>query len=56
MAKELAISTRGLTKQFDCHITVHEVDLQVEADEIYGLIGPNGAGSTLFPFGCSLPC
>ncbi len=46
MAKELAIDTRGLTKQFDRHIAVHDVDLQIETGEVYGLIGPNGAGKT----------
>lgn len=46
MAKELAISTRGLTKQFDRHIAVNDVDLEVYAGEVYGLIGPNGAGKT----------
>lgn len=46
MAKELAICTRGLTKQFDRHIAVNDVELQVEAGEVYGLIGPNGAGKT----------
>ncbi|HEY9849299.1 MAG TPA: ABC transporter ATP-binding protein [Leptolyngbyaceae cyanobacterium] len=46
MAKELAISTRGLTKQFDRHLAVNDVDLQVEVGEVYGLIGPNGAGKT----------
>jgi ABC-2 type transport system ATP-binding protein len=42
----LAISTHGLTKQFDRHIAVRDLDLQVAAGEVYGLIGPNGAGKT----------
>ncbi|NJM63492.1 MAG: ABC transporter ATP-binding protein [Oscillatoriales cyanobacterium RU_3_3] len=46
MAKELAIDTRGLTKQFDRHIAVNDIDLQIAAGEICGLIGPNGAGKT----------
>ncbi|HAX90436.1 MAG TPA: ABC transporter ATP-binding protein [Cyanobacteria bacterium UBA11370] len=46
MAQDLAISTRGLTKQFDRHIAVNDIDLQVAAGEVYGLIGPNGAGKT----------
>ncbi|MGL5197298.1 MAG: ABC transporter ATP-binding protein, partial [Chroococcales cyanobacterium] len=46
MATELAIDTRGLTKQFDRHIAVNDVHLQVGPGEVYGLIGPNGAGKT----------
>ncbi|NJK74899.1 MAG: ABC transporter ATP-binding protein [Microcoleus sp. SU_5_6] len=46
MAKELAIDTRGLTKQFDRHIAVNDIDLQIAAGEVCGLIGPNGAGKT----------
>ena len=46
MAKELAICTKGLTKQFDRHIAVNDVELEVKAGEVYGLIGPNGAGKT----------
>lgn len=46
MANVLAIETRGLTKQFDRHIAVHDLDLQVAPGEVYGLIGPNGAGKT----------
>jgi ABC-2 type transport system ATP-binding protein len=46
MTKELAIDTRGLTKQFDRQIAVNDVDLQVACGEVYGLIGPNGAGKT----------
>ncbi|HEY9695239.1 MAG TPA: ABC transporter ATP-binding protein [Oculatellaceae cyanobacterium] len=46
MAKELAIRTCGLTKQFDRQVVVNDVDLEVETGEVYGLIGPNGAGKT----------
>jgi ABC-2 type transport system ATP-binding protein len=44
--QELAISTHGLTKQFDRQPVVNDVDLQVASGEVYGLIGPNGAGKT----------
>ncbi|MEP0868390.1 ABC transporter ATP-binding protein [Trichocoleus desertorum AS-A10] len=46
MAQELAVRTRGLTKQFDRHLAVHDLDLEIAAGEVYGLIGPNGAGKT----------
>jgi ABC-2 type transport system ATP-binding protein len=46
MAQQLAIETRGVTKQFDRHIAVNDIDLQVAAGEVCGLIGPNGAGKT----------
>ncbi|MGB3692989.1 MAG: ABC transporter ATP-binding protein [Spirulinaceae cyanobacterium] len=46
MTQELAIETRGLTKQFDRHVAVREMDLQIACGEVYGLIGPNGAGKT----------
>lgn len=46
MNQELAIVTRGLTKQFERQIAVNDVDLQIERGEVYGLIGPNGAGKT----------
>jgi ABC-2 type transport system ATP-binding protein len=41
-----ALTTRGLTKQFDRHIAVNDVDLTIKSGEVYGLIGPNGAGKT----------
>ncbi len=43
---DLAIETRGLTKQYDQQVAVCKVDLQIETGEVYGLIGPNGAGKT----------
>ncbi len=46
MVRELAISTRGLTKQFERHVAVNDVDLEIQQGEVYGLIGPNGAGKT----------
>jgi ABC-2 type transport system ATP-binding protein len=46
MTKELAIRTCGLTKQFERHIAVNDVDLQIQSGEVYGLIDPNGAGKT----------
>ncbi|MGF1497007.1 MAG: ABC transporter ATP-binding protein [Elainellaceae cyanobacterium] len=46
MGRELAIATKGLTKQFNRHLAVRDVDLEVEMGEVYGLIGPNGAGKT----------
>ncbi|MDB9540588.1 ABC transporter ATP-binding protein [Anabaenopsis tanganyikae CS-531] len=46
MVKELAIRTCGLTKQFDQHIVVNNVDLEIPEGEVYGLIGPNGSGKT----------
>jgi len=44
--RDLAIATRGLTKQFERHIAVNDVDLEIYVGEVYGLIGPNGAGKT----------
>lgn len=41
-----AIATYGLTKKFDHQIAVNDVDLQIPAGEIFGLIGANGAGKT----------
>ncbi|MEM9275759.1 MAG: ABC transporter ATP-binding protein [Cyanobacteria bacterium P01_F01_bin.143] len=41
-----AIATYGLTKKFEDQIAVNEVDLEIRAGEVFGLIGANGAGKT----------
>ncbi|MFM1841473.1 MAG: transporter [Cyanobacteriota bacterium] len=41
-----AVLTQGLTKRFDRHGAVTNVDLTIEEGSVYGLIGPNGAGKT----------
>ena len=41
-----AIATYGLTKKFEDQIAVNEVDLEIQAGEVFGLIGANGAGKT----------
>ncbi|MEM9908699.1 MAG: ABC transporter ATP-binding protein, partial [Cyanobacteria bacterium P01_D01_bin.44] len=43
---DLAIRTEQLTKRFDRHTALREVDLEIPSGAVYGLIGPNGAGKT----------
>jgi len=40
------VETQRLTKQFGALTAVRELDLTVQAGEIYGLLGPNGSGKT----------
>jgi ABC-2 type transport system ATP-binding protein len=42
----LAIRAQGLRKQFDEVVAVDGLDLAVRAGEIFGLVGPDGAGKT----------
>ena len=42
------LSTKGLTKHFGGVHALHEVDIDIEANSIHGLIGPNGSGKTTF--------
>jgi ABC-2 type transport system ATP-binding protein len=44
--KEIAISVRGLRKSYGALEAVRGVDLEIERGEIFGLIGPDGAGKT----------
>ena len=41
-----AIATYGLTKRFEGHTAVSDIELRVKPGEVYGLIGSNGAGKT----------
>jgi ABC-2 type transport system ATP-binding protein len=41
-----AIQVRGLTKRYGATEAVRGIDLEVQAGEIFGLIGPDGAGKT----------
>ena len=43
---EALIETRGLTRRFGAVTAVDHLDLTVNAGEIFGLVGPDGAGKT----------
>ena len=43
---ENVLVTRGLTKRYGSHTAVDQVNLTLQAGEIYGLVGRNGAGKT----------
>ena len=43
---ELAVETRGLTRDFGSFRAVNGVDLAVPAGSFYGFLGPNGAGKS----------
>jgi ABC-2 type transport system ATP-binding protein len=43
---EFIIKTNQLTKQFKAALAVDRLDLQVRPGEIFGLVGPDGAGKT----------
>lgn len=42
----IALTVRGLTKQYDRFTAVDDIDFTVTGGEIFGLLGPNGAGKT----------
>ena len=46
MSGAVAIQTRALTKRYGQLEAVRGIDLEVRAGEIFGLIGPDGAGKT----------
>src|SRR5437660_11360178 len=46
ISSELIIEIRGLTKRFGGLTAVDHLDLTVARGEIFGLVGPDGAGKT----------
>ncbi len=42
----VTIKAAGLTKKFDNLVAVENLDLEIEEGEIFGLVGPDGAGKT----------
>ena len=42
------IEARGLVKRFGAHEALKGVDLSIDRGELFGLIGPDGAGKTTF--------
>ncbi len=46
MPNDFAIETRGLRKEYHGNVAVDGLDLQVPRGQIYGLVGPDGAGKT----------
>ncbi len=45
-AASKAIVTTGLTKRYGQTVALDGLDLEVEAGEVYGYLGPNGSGKT----------
>lgn len=45
-AQEFSIYTRDLTKIFDSLIAVDHITMEVKKGELFGLVGPDGAGKT----------
>lgn len=43
---ETVLSTKGLTKNFGVLRAVNELTLEVEAGQVFGMLGPNGSGKT----------
>ena len=43
---ELAVETRGLSKQYGSLRVLHALDLRVPVGSVYGFLGPNGAGKS----------
>ena len=43
---EAAVCVRNFRKQYRGHMAVEDLDLQIRSGELFGLIGPDGAGKS----------
>src|SRR5712692_5998148 len=46
MPPEMVIKAEGLTKRYGATLAVDHIELEVDAGEIVGILGPNGSGKT----------
>jgi ABC-2 type transport system ATP-binding protein len=46
MRRSRVVRARGITKSFGEVVALDDVDLEVDAGQVHGLVGPNGAGKT----------
>jgi len=46
MTQTASIDIRNVSKQFGSKVVLHDITLQVEPAQIYGLLGPSGSGKT----------
>ena len=44
MSSEIAIEVSNLTKYYDDLLAVDHINFEVKKGEIFGFLGPNGAG------------
>ena len=52
---ESIVHTEGLSKEYNGVFRVKNVDLQIREGEVYGFLGPNGAGAGQADKGNSAP-
>ena len=45
-SRDVAVSMRGLTRRFGAHVAVDALTLDVRRGELFGIVGPDGAGKT----------
>ena len=46
-SSEIAVKVEGLRRTFGDFVAVNDISFQVRKGEIFGFLGPNGAGNQL---------